>query len=96
MLVEDANRRPAPIARRGGRGTLCETTKPARPETWKDAIPKGWCRGTSFIARSGRPLVVVARRKCERTRRRTMAAVRERDVCIQKWGVMLSRLPLRM
>jgi hypothetical protein len=45
------------------------------------------------IARSRRPLVIAARRKCERTRRRTMAAVGEGEVCIQKWGVMLSRLP---
>jgi hypothetical protein len=48
MLVEDANRRPAPIARKGGRGTLCETTKPARPEIWKDAIPKGMVPGNLF------------------------------------------------
>lgn len=39
MLVENADvlpklvtRKLAPIARRNGRGTLCETTKPARPE----------------------------------------------------------------
>ena len=55
MLVEDADvlpklvtRRPVPIVRRDGRGTLCETTKPAKPEIWKDAVPKGTMPETPF------------------------------------------------
>ena len=45
LLPKLVTRRPAPIARRGGHGTLCETTKPAKPEIWKDAVPKGTMPG---------------------------------------------------
>lgn len=48
VLPKLVTRRPAPIARRDGRRTLCETTKPAKPETWKDAVPKGTMPGTPF------------------------------------------------
>ena len=55
MLVEDADVLPklvtrmlVLIAHRDSRGTLCETTKPAKPEIWKDAVPKGTMPRNSF------------------------------------------------